>query len=333
VSASPLSSPRKRRQALTLLLGLSAGVASARLAQAAGNAVQIDCPELTREQAAEIESRVRASLLTTEGEATVAITCRTGGADVRVERAPESVVVAANTSPPSFRDDVLRAVEQALQELTRRQARAPDGQPQDDDGAPPPTPAASPPPEPAPSPALPTPTTTAPTPAPLANVRERAWLEILGSFVGESWSDRLALGGSVGAARSTRTLWYGLRASVLRPVTQAPSFSAFEAQVALELGVQPDFAAGLRLSFALGPSVLFVQPQADLTSNTGRAKTSLFAAVHVSRPVWLGRWGLLPELGVRLFVGERGVTVDTREQLVLAGFTPQLSLGVAYRVD
>lgn len=336
MSASLLSSPCRRHQSWLLLAGLSASLASAHSAQAADNGVQIDCPELTGEQAAEIESRVRASLLTTDVEATVAITCRASSADVRVQRAPESVVVSTPTSPAGFRDDVLRAVEQALDELMRRQARAKETSAHDTPAEPAASAGTTPEPTPLPVPAepearpspAPAPPRSAPSPAP----NERAWTEVFGALVGESWPDRAALGGALGVARSTGGLWFALRASVLRPST-AGTFSAVEAQLAAELGVQPDFAAGVRLALALGPSVLFVQPQRDLATNTGTAKASPFAAVHVSRPIWLGRLALLPDVGVRLFAVERGVSVDGEEQLLLNGFVPHLSLGVAYRFD
>lgn len=335
VSVSFLSSPRRCRAALLLLAGLAAAVAAAPPAQAADNAVQVACPELSLEQSAEIESRVRASLLTTEGEATVAVTCHASSAEVQVERAQERVVVTAPTSPASFRDDVLRAVEQALNELMRRQARANDAGGE----APPvaPTPSATAAPQPTPEPATPAPVARpAPTPArPVSTPKpnERAWTEIFGALAGEAWPDRWALGGSLGVARSTRRLWYGFCAAVLRPTSQA-TFSALEAQVAAEVGVQPAFATGVRLSFALGPSVLFVQPQGELTARgDNTAKASLFAAVHVSRPVWFGSFGLVPKVGLRVFTDERGVTVDGVKELVLSGFVPQLSLGVAYRID
>lgn len=330
MSASPLS-PARRRQACLLLAGLAA--ASARPARAADDAVRIACTELTVEQAAEIESRVRASLLTSEGEAAVVITCGSSSADVRVDRASDSVVIATPTSPASLRDDLLRAVEQALEELRQRQAHwneidanraAPALTPAPIASAEPP-----PPPPPAPNPRPVTP----PTLTPASATNEPASIEILGAFVLESWPDHGALGGALGVARRTRALWYGLRAAALRPSLSAASFDAVEAHVAAEVGVQPDFAAGVRLSLALGPSLLFVQPKADLTPRRGTTKASLFAALHVSRAIWLGRFALLPQLGLRLFANDRGVNVDAQPQLVLGGLAPQLSMGVVYRID
>ena len=335
MSVSLLSSPRRCRAALLLLAGLTAAVAATLPAQAADNAVQIACPELSLEQAAEIESRVRASLLTTEGEATVAVACRASSAEVQVERAPERVVVTAATSPASFRDDVLRAVEQALNELMRRQARAKDasGDTQPVEQAPTTTA-----PSPPPAPVTPAPAARAAAPpvraVPIPKPNERAWTEVFGAVAGESWPNRWALGGALGVARSTRSLWFGLRAAALRPTTARATFGALEAQVAAEVGVQPAFAAGVRLSLAFGPSVLLVQPQGELTArDDSTAKASLFAAVHASRPVWFGSFALLPDVGLRVFTRERGVKVDGQTQLVLSGFVPQLSLGVAYRID
>jgi hypothetical protein len=160
-----------------------------------------------------------------------------------------------------------------------------------------------------------------------------AWTEISGAFVTEAWRDQAVLGGTLAVRRSTPALWYGLQGAVLRPAWQAPDFNAVEAHASAQLSLQPRFSAGIRLTLGLGPSVLFVEPQGQLTSRTGNAKTSLFAAAHLSRAFWLGNWAILPDVGVRLFTGERGVRVDGREQLVLGGFALQASAGLAYRVE
>ena len=161
----------------------------------------------------------------------------------------------------------------------------------------------------------------------------RSWTELFGQLLGEGWASPIALGGALGIARSTPVLWYGLRTAVLRPVTQSPDFSANEWQASAELGFQPAVAAGVRVTLGLGPSVLFITPRGSLTARTRKATSALFFDAHVSRPFWFGHWALLPELGVRLFTRERGVRIDTKEQLHLRGFAPQLGVGVAYRGD
>jgi len=335
VSASPLSSPRRRRVSV-LVAALAAALTRAGPSRAADETVQISCPDLTPEQTAEIESRIRASLLTTEVTAAVAVVCRSDNADVRVDRPPESVVVSARTSAASFRDDVLRAVEQALEELRQRQAAALPAAPSIDAAA------AEPEPEPpvAASPAAPL-APVAPRPRPPvvsgspagAPPPARAWTELSAAFTAEAWDDRAALGGALGVAQSTPTLYYGLQAAVLRPPSQASGFTVLEAHASAQLSLQPRFTAGVRLTLGLGPSVLFVEPRGNLTAKTSTARTSLFAAAHVSRAFWLGHWALVPDFGVRLFTGERGVSVDGRQQLVLGTFALQASAGVAYRVE
>lgn len=76
--------------------------------------MRVDCATLERESAAEIESRIRASLLTADIAATVVVTCDAPGVDVQAWAGPENVRVPA-AGPAS--DEVLSAVEQALQEL------------------------------------------------------------------------------------------------------------------------------------------------------------------------------------------------------------------------
>jgi hypothetical protein len=322
-----------------VLLGaaLSAAVASARPASAADDAVRIACPDLTTERAAELESRIRANLLTAELPATVLLSCRTERAEVRVDAAPESVTVHVPIgSIDTLRDDVLRGVEEALQELLRRRARLHDPTNTTEANA---APTAL---EPGPGTAGPTPPPQRPvaTPAPQAQPvtkppppPARAWTELFGAALGEAWRDRIAVGGALGVARSTPTIWFGLRAAVLRPAAGSADFSATEGQISAEVGVQPSLLAGVRASLGLGPSVLFIKPHADLTTRNNPVTTSLFFAAHVSRPFWFGRFGLLPEVGARLFTGARGVHIDGDERLRLSGIVPALSLSLVYRLE
>ena len=95
----------------------------------------------------------------------------------------------------------------------------------------------------------------------------------------------------------------------------------------------PHFAAGARLALGVGPSVLLVAPDAGVTPQESTSVSALFFEAHLSRPFWFGRLALLPDLGARFFTRVRGVRIDAREQLVLRGLTPELGLGLAYRVD
>src|SRR5258706_262936 len=108
LSARTLHSPHEQRRGLLRAAALCAVLAHVQPARAADEAVRVDCPELTTEQAAEIESRVRASLLTTPPPASVAISCQPDRAEVRAESGTDSVSVSGATSADSLRDDLLR---------------------------------------------------------------------------------------------------------------------------------------------------------------------------------------------------------------------------------
>lgn len=308
-------------------------MACVRPARAGDEAVRISCPELTTERAAELESRLRANLLTSEPAVTVQVTCQPAKTEVLVASATDSITVGAPAaSIDTFRDDVLRAVEEALQTLAQRSTRAVPGP--TNDAASQPAPAA--PAEPAsPSPVIAAPMPPVSTPALAAKPRQasRSWTELFGQLLGEAWHGPLALGGALGVARSTPVLWYGLRTAVLRPAAQDSDFSATEWHASAELGAQPAFAAGVRATLGLGPSVLFVTPHGSLTARTRKAASALFFDARLSRPFWFGHWALLPELGVRLFTRDRGVRIDSQERLNVHGFVPQLGVGIVYRAD
>jgi hypothetical protein len=320
-----------------VLLGaaLAAALASARPAWAADDAVRLACPDLTTERAAELESRVRADLLTAELAATVLVSCQAERTEVYVDAAPDSVTVQVPTTPSvnTFRDDVLRGVEEALQELLQRRAGLHDKANAPKPSAPPvaiePKPATG-----GPASLRPPPLAKpAPRPSPVIEPPARAWTELFGGALGEAWSDRIAVGGSLGVARSTPTIWFGLRAAVLRPASGSADFAATEGQISAELGVQPRFLAGVRASLGLGPSVLFIAPRGSLTTRNDTATSSLFVAAHVSRPFWFGRFALWPDVGARLFTGPRGVHIDGDERLRLSGVVPALSLSLVYRLE
>lgn len=315
---------------------LSATLTVAWPAHAADDAVRIECPDLTIERAAELESRVRANLLTAEPAATVTITCGPERADVRVAAATEAVTVHVPLGArDSFRDDVLRGVEEALQELARHPAQ-PQAGPEANANSPEPEPATVAPAEPPPPIAAPAsvqpfaaqPVAARSQPPPV----RRPWTEIRASGLGELWRDRVAIGGALGVGYATPSVWLAARTAVLRPAASSADYGATEWHASVELGLQPAFAAGFRASIGLGPSLLFVDPR-GLTAINSTMTSALFFALHVERPFWLGRFAVLPDVGVRLFPSESGVRIDTNERLKLSGLLPVFNLGVAYRVE
>ena len=330
MSARKFPSPRERRAAL-FATAISAAVASVQPAWAADDTVQIACPDLTTERAAELESRLRANLLTSEPAVRVLVTCQSTKTEVRVASTTDEITIEAQAkSVDTFRDDVLRAVEEARRLLAERHANA--------TAVPPEVPPSQPPPiapvAPAPSPPV---TVTAPAPVAVTVAKPpamgRSWTELFGHLLGEAWGPPIALGGALGIARSTPVLWYGLRTAVLRSSAPSANFSATEWHASAELGLRPAIAAGLRIALGVGPSVLFVAPYGRLTARAETTSSALFFDAQVSRPFWFGHWALQPELGVRLFTRERGVRIDDEERLELHGFVPHLGVGVAYRAD
>jgi hypothetical protein len=311
-----------------LLLALLASGA----ARATEVGVQLDCPELSPEGAGELESRVRASLLTTDVRASIVIACGASSAEVRASADSDSINRQVTTTPASLRDDVLRAVDDALQELARRrqgtaataatEAPAPEAR-----EAPPKAEASSAVAAPAARPSHQGPPKLVQPPAGTAAT------ELCASVAGEAWPSELAFGLLLGVRRGLAPFWYGIHAGALRPFEQDAQFGLTELSVAAEAQVSPEALRGVRLGIASGPSLLLVSPHGALTTRQGGSSVALFFDAELSRPFWLGHVALVPALGVRWLTSERGVRLDAEERFNLGGLTPHLALGVLYRAD
>jgi len=297
-------------------------------AEAAEASVRVDCPELTAEQTAEVESRARASLLTADLNAAASILCRDGAAQVRVEAAGGAAMAQVEITAEGFRDELLRALDEALRQLFRARSE----KPVEIGAAPePPLPGTQPgsaqmPPE-RPAPVTEPPPATPPQPqaAPAFDEAEIAAL-------GERWPGRWALGAAVSVTRTRGWMSLGLRIGVARPVTQRAEFGATEVAGTLEFTATPRPLGGARLTLGVGPSVLLIAPRADLIVRSGgTAKSALFAEAELSRPFTIGRMSLIPGLGVRVFADDRGVNVGANHIEVLSGAVPYLLIGAAYR--
>jgi hypothetical protein len=301
-------------------------------ARATEGGVQLDCPELSREGAGELESRVRASLLTTDVRANIVIACGAGSAEVRASADSDSTSRQITTTPASLRDDVLRAVDDALQELARRRQgtaaavvlETPAPQAREE------------PPKNEASPAVAAPAARPSRRAPPKLVQQPASTsatELFASVAGEAWSSELAFGLLLGVRRGLAPFWYGVHAGALRPFEQDPQFGLTELSAAAEAQVSPEALRGVRLGLAAGPSLLLVAPHGAVTTRQGNSSVALFFDAELSRPFWLGHLALVPAFGVRWLTSERGVKLDAEERFTLGGFTPHLALGVLYRTD
>lgn len=299
--------------------------------QAEEHSVSVACPELDREDAAEIETRARAALLTSALHASIAINCEAEGVLVAAQSADDSTSVRVTPTGATFRDEVLAAVDAALERL--RPQKPPNLAPPSadtDEAAPPLAPVSAPPPAPSVSLGSPAPTPTRRVAAPLP--RSRFHTELFGAAGFEAWSARLAGIARVGARYGDRRVRLGLRGGAARLLVQDASFSATELSVAvqadLELGL-----GGTRLALDVGPSLLVVAPAGDVSALGDLTAAALLVGAELSRPVWLGRMAVVPALGVRWFGGTRGVTLDRNERFTLAGFSPHVTLGLLYRLE
>jgi hypothetical protein len=293
--------------------------------------VLVDCPQLSREQAAEIESRVRASLLTAEVSAAVVVTCESDGAEVRASTDQESVSRHVTAVPQALRDEVLRAVDELLEQLRHRPqalAESPPAPPTPADATATAVPAA-----PAPAPAAPAPSRAKPAPATppvVAAARESVSTEPFASVAGEAWPSRLAAGLFLGVRRGSAALWYGVRAGAFQPFSADSAFGVTELSLAAQVELEPHFSRGVRLGLAGGPSWLWVSPRDPIVARSSGGKTALFFDAELSRPLWLGRFALVPAVGVRWFTAKRGVKLDGDERFELRGFVPRVAVGLAY---
>lgn len=315
-------------------------VSACLLAHARGRAeersVTVACPQLDREAAAEIESRARAALLTSDLRASITIDCEAEAVVVSAQSAAESSSVRATPASATFRDEVLAAVDAALEQL--RSAPAPGIPPAGSnvaDAAPPEPPA---PVAPAPLTAAQPAATAAPAPSTAPPVQtvpappNTSHAEVYAAAGLEAWSAGVAGTASLGARGGGRYFRLGVRGGAARQLAQDQSFSATELSLTVEALLALDFA-GLRAALSAGPSWLAVSPSGDVTALGDSSTTALVVSAELSRPVWLGRFAVVPALGIRGFSSKRGVRLDRSERLVLGGYQPSVTLALLYQID
>lgn len=309
-------------------------VSLAGAAAAAEPELALDCGQLTREHAAEVEARARATLLPSPvAVVRIVISCSEAEARVVVESPSSQAIEQVPLLTPDIRTTLVDAVDRALQTLSSRPSNS---------GAPPLEPepepesvAKAPVPEPVSPPALvaaaPAPIPVAPTPTSTAGAKRS--LHASASALAELWRYGGGLGGALGVAYGTRQLQLGLRLGGLTSPDSSGDFRASELSAALGVAWAPGWAYGLRGAAGLGPSLLLVSPQSDLTPRGDTSVAAWFFELELARPFWFGAWAFTPALGVRLFTAERQVTLDSAELLIIPYVAPRLALSLAYAFD
>jgi hypothetical protein len=151
------------------------------------------------------------------------------------------------------------------------------------------------------------------------------------SVLTEPWDSTWAFGVEGGGSFGDETWQYGLAAGA-RLVTAEPGpFQLNELSGALRVSLTLQRVAGLRARLGLGPSVLLVTPSEGASAPSGTVLSTALLELAISRPFWLGRLGLEPALGARVFTAARSVTLDGQEAFELPLFVPQASLALVYR--
>lgn len=352
---------RRARFHLLLWAAVALGFPGVARGRSADGRVSVDCDRLSAEQAAEVEARVRATLLITEHRtSTVAITCVGRSASVRVQAGALATALELTTPRASLQDELVNAVDQALHELGGRGAlaiRAPsrpaaelsrselpqselssrpvpgraereaaqgltsDGRARLANAGPPPLY----------RPATASERTTA-APLPAFTDPPAPFARFSAAASAESWDGSGAVGAAFGLAHGRATLWYGIVLGGFLAPGVHDAFEVNEWHASLELGWQPAWSPGIEGVLGLGPSLLVATPNGAVTTVSTNLASSWFGELSMRRPLWFGKLALVPVLGARAFLSERRVTLDAREQLGLAGLQPHVSLGLLYRM-
>jgi hypothetical protein len=303
-------------------LGLAL-VARSSPSAAADLLVEVACPEWSAESRGQVEARIRVTVLAEGLDARrVIIGCQGSTVGISVEASTGSVARPVARSSAPIEDVVVTAVEAALRELASNSPSERTGLP------PPPEPVAAP-----KAPALITPPTPLPaaTPAPPATPAPRPVSELYAMPTIGLFKERWALGGTLGVGVGTETLQYGLGIGG-RTISSLPtSFDATEWGACARIAWTPAHAAGLRGTLGLGVSALVADPADDVVSRSSTVLSAAYLELQLSRPFWLGRFGVAPGLGVRLFSARRNVRVNKQEQLAVPLLSPEATLSFVYR--
>lgn len=301
-------------------------------AASAGGDVVVACPDLAEATSAELEARARATLLTSDLAATVAISCVGEGAVVvQVAAGGDSVTLQLRVVAATLREEVLRALDRALADLGARVTTASRAAVESSTSSAAPTTASAPggsQPEREASEAE-EPSAPAPGRDSSSAPGRGTELELGVSFIGEKWGSEPALGGGLRAALHFDSTWScGVRAGALHPLTFGEA-TVIEAHALLEATVTAHGLAGLRFGLGAGPSLLFVSPASGLVAPGSTMKSALRIEAQIARPFRWHRAELTPWVGARTFSAERGVRVTQTARLVVGGIEPQAGLALS----
>lgn len=295
-------------------------------ARASDYPIDVDCPAWRADAAAQVEARVRTTLLAEGLEAhQVSIACTASGTiEVAVRSEHGALLVPVVRRAERVEDDVVRTVEGALRQLI----------PPPPEPEPEPEPPASVLPPPAPPAAAVPPVLPRPAPVPRRELEVAPAVrttELYVSSTGELWGKLAALGADAGLSVGTRSVGYGLALGARTALGEADTFELNELSGSIRIAFTSRSPLGLRLTFGAGASLLMTSPSSSLVAGSPTLLGAACFEAKVSRPFWFGDIALSPELGARLFSANRNVVVDTREEAVVPVVVPQVALSARYR--
>jgi len=287
----------------------------------------VNCDELTPEEAAEIEARTRASLLTDTGAGIeVRLRCELGTASVLAIAGDRSASAVLALPQPALKDALVEAVEKTLQELEQR-ALTPSA-PSTTPLVPPAGPAPAPLPAPLPCAACKQIETRPPDST--ATRTERAPNITLGALaLAAFWGGRFAYGGRVLVATNGPRWSAGAAVGGLTSVTHPSAFTPVEWHAVALASFDSPALGGIRSTAGVGISTLVAKPHAGVVASSGTALPAPFGELGVERPFRTGHLALVPALGVR-FEARRDVVVDGHSRFELPVVVPQAFVGVTY---
>ncbi|HEY3500448.1 MAG TPA: hypothetical protein VGK73_37405 [Polyangiaceae bacterium] len=296
-----------------------------RPSRAQDDAVRVTCSALSPEDAAQVETRTRATLLTARtGNLRVTVQCEGRAATILVAAGDRSEWTTLPLDEAQPRDALLAAIEQTIAALERQKGGATAAFPRESAPAPAGTANTNAPPPHAATPA------PAPPPANPLRSQRSSWVVAAGVF-GELWTERIGYGARLALER--RMLPWAVGASfgwLTTPETDA--FGANEVHALLFVAIEERAFTGLRGSLGAGMSVLVVAPSPDLVVRSDTTLPLAFLELGLSRPIGFGRATLLPAVGLRLFPTSREVHVDATRRLALPPLSPSLFLGFGYEI-
>ena len=76
-----------------------------------------------------------------------------------------------------------------------------------------------------------------------------------------------------------------------------------------------------------------INPDSGVTTSSGTVKSAGLLQLDFSRPIWLGRFGLAPGLGVRAFSAKRALTIEGEPELQLSTPSVHAFLSLLIRVS